>query len=106
MRDDELERIISLPKSNLQLTKDIPFFPINEYWDYHGVKLMMHFWEPPENVKPRAVVVFFHSLNGHASMCGELAKELAKDGIVVAGYDFKNFGQSEGPHRGMLESFD
>ena len=44
MRDDELERIVSLPKSNLQLAKDIPFFPNCEYWDYHGVKLMTHTW--------------------------------------------------------------
>jgi hypothetical protein len=63
-----------LPKSNIQFSKDIPFFPLSEYWDYHGVKLMMHFWEPPARIKPKAVVVFFHSLNGHTAMCGELAK--------------------------------
>lgn len=39
-------------------------------------------------------------------MCGEMAKGLAADGIVVAGFDFKNFGQSEGEKRGLLESFD
>lgn len=94
LRDDELERIISLPKSNFQLTKQIPFFPVKEYWDYHGLKLMTHLWEPAKGVKHRAVVVFFHSLNGHASMCGEMARQLAANGIVVAGYDFVNFGES------------
>lgn len=39
-------------------------------------------------------------------MCGELAKELASDGIVVAGYDYINFGQSGGEERGKVESFD
>lgn len=43
-----------------------------------------------------------HSLNGHTALCGELAKELTAAGLVVTGYDFKNFGQSGGSHRGML----
>lgn len=49
---------------------------------------MMHFWEPPQGVKPRAVLVFLHSLNGHTSMCGEMAQDLARNGIIVAGFDF------------------
>lgn len=69
-RVDELERIIAQPKSSLQFMKNIPFFPMLEVWDYFGIRLMMHFWEPPQTVKPRALLVFLHSLNGHTSMCG------------------------------------
>jgi alpha-beta hydrolase superfamily lysophospholipase len=62
---------------------------------------MTHTWEPHQQ-SPRAVVIFMHSLNGHTALCGELAKELTAAGMVVTGYDFKNFGQSGGSHRGML----
>ncbi len=72
--------------------RDIPFFPIKQQWDYHGTKLMTHYWEPHSGVKPKAVVIFFHSLNGHTSLCGEMARSLASDGIITAGYDFINFG--------------
>jgi hypothetical protein len=53
---------------------------------------MTHYWEPHSGVKPKAVVIFFHSLNGHTSLCGEMARSLASDGIITAGYDFINFG--------------
>jgi alpha-beta hydrolase superfamily lysophospholipase len=61
---------------------------------------MTYLWEP--TAQPKAIVIFFHSLNGHIGMCGELARQLVGRGIIMAGYDFKNFGQSEGPNRGML----
>lgn len=73
-RDEELERIISLKKSKVEFTKDIPYFPINEYWDYHGTKLMTHTWEPPSHIKRKGVIVFLHSLNGHTGTFGEFAR--------------------------------
>lgn len=39
-------------------------------------------------------MVTYHGLNGHTALSGKLAKELSDLGIVVAGYDFKNFGAS------------
>jgi len=74
--------------------KKIPYYPINEYWNYHGTKLMTHTWEPPKNVKPKAVLIFFHSLNGHTGTSGELASHLVGDGYIMTGYDYVNFGQS------------
>ena len=55
---------------------------------------MTHTWEPPKNVKAKAVVIFLHSLNGHTGTSGELANHLVSDGYIMTGYDFVNFGQS------------
>lgn len=101
-RDDELERIIKLKKSKQEFKKEIPYFPHNEYWNYHGTKLMTHTWEPPLHKKRKAIVVFLHSLNGHTGTFGEVASALAAEGYLMTGFDFVNFGQSESPRRGCL----
>jgi hypothetical protein len=61
---------MSFKKDRGEFRKEIPYFPINEYWDYHGTKIMTHTWEPRPNVRRKAVIVFHHSLNGHIGTFG------------------------------------
>lgn len=58
-------------------------------------------WEP-DRKKPKAVIILYHSLNGHTNMYGNLAKTLAKKGYLITGIDLPNFGKSEGEPKGCI----
>lgn len=70
-REYELARKTIIHQSQTQFTKKaFPTFPNESVWNYHGLKLMTYTWQPPSHVKPKAVIICFHGLNGHTGLCG------------------------------------
>ena len=61
--------------------------------------------EPSALDRIRAVVAFFHGMCSHTNEGSHIAKELAKNGYEVVGFDQRGFGKSEG-RRGFIRSFE
>lgn len=103
-RFNELKSIINQVKSEGKLfTGSFPEYPLQYEWSHKNKKYNVYFWEQPKS-KPKAILINFHALNAHTGLSGHLAADLAKDNILVGGYDYFNFGKSEGEERGNISS--
>lgn len=50
---------------------------------------------------PKAIVAMFHGLCSHVQRGAHIANYFAQKGITTVGYDYRGFGQSQGP-RGLI----
>lgn len=59
-----------------------------------------------QNNKPKAIVIHFHGYRGHGGTSGYYADVIAKNnpGVNIYAFDQLNFGQSEGPCRGLAST--
>ncbi len=59
----------------------------------------------PERGAPRGAVLLTHGFGEHSARYGEVITALTERELIVASYDLRGHGRSEGP-RGHIESFD
>ena len=87
-----MKSIMKVPRSNHMFEDIFPQYPIHYPWS-HGDKLLAAYeWVP--KTKPKALLINFHALNAHTGLSGRMAKALAENGILTAGFDYPNFGKS------------
>ncbi len=67
-----------------------------------GLKLFYKIWEPEEN--PRGVLVMIHGAGEHSGRYQNLVDTLVQSGYILAGYDQRGHGRSEG-RRGHINSW-
>ena len=56
--------------------------------------------------KPKALLFFIHGYGDRTSRWAVMAKMLAQKGIEWVSIDQRNFGHSEGNHRGVIDDFE
>ena len=81
-------------------------FPEIHDFSCNGTNLKYHLNQ--QTKKPRAVLVCFHAYGKHGGYYGyesKIVSQKIKD-INIAALDFKNFGRSDSPNRGMIATFD
>lgn len=75
----------------------------SEFQAQDGQKLIVRGWEPVG--KPKGVVVLVHGLGEHTGRYAHVAEALTKAGYVLAGFDLRGHGRTEGL-RGYAPSFE
>ena len=85
--------------------KKLPY-PETDKWEYKGNKLHYHICKTVD--EPKALLFYFHGMNSHGGSSGYFATTLANSVKDMNAYsvDFLNFGLSDSPNRGCLQSFD
>jgi len=68
-----------------------------------GLKMFGRIWEP--DVSPKTVVCLIHGLGEHIGRYEHVASFLTNAGCILAGFDLRGHGQSEGP-RGHSPTYD
>lgn len=95
------------------IEKDIKF-PIENFIDFQvyqkskckNIKLQTFLFTPDsqKHTEVKALVYLIHGMQGHSNQQAYVAKRLADIGCIVAAYDFRGHGLSEGS-RGDIEDF-
>ena len=67
------------------------------------IEIFEQYWQP--DGKPKAVICLIHGLGEHSSRYRHLAEYYIKRGYIVAAYDLRGHGQSQG-QRGHYPSLD
>ena len=68
-----------------------------------GIEIFEQYWQP--DGKPKAVICLIHGLGEHSSRYQHLAEYYIKKGYIVAAYDLRGHGRSQG-QRGHYPSLD
>lgn len=68
----------------------------------------MHYYCIKQTDSPNAILVHVHGLNSHGGTSGYFADVVSRKNpdLNVYSFDQMNFGQSQGPYRGEIASFD
>ncbi len=62
---------------------------------YDGLSLSTRYWAP-EHLKASSLLIIVHGIGEHIARYQHLAEVLTQQGVVVAGYDMRGHGLSEG----------
>ena len=83
----------------------IDHYPHIENWIYKGIKYT--YYVKDQTQQPKALFLYFHGYGGYGDNSGYFAKIISENvkELTIAALDFKNFGRSESPVRGYIESF-
>lgn len=73
-----------------------------EWTSHDGLIMYAQGWEPEE--KPKAIVCLVHGLGEHSGRYAHVGKAFAEAGFVLASFDLRGHGKSDGP-RGHISSF-
>ncbi len=63
---------------------------------YDGLSLSTRYWIP-EHSKASSLLIIVHGIGEHIARYQHLAEMLTQQGVVIAGYDMRGHGLSEGP---------
>lgn len=108
---EERQSYLSKVYGTEQLPGPPPFnyrkdYPEQSTFTYQTYKINYGFVQNTAN--PKAILILFHGMGSHLGNSGYFANTICESirDINVYAFDQLNYGQSEGPFRGLIESLE